>query len=75
MGIRGRFLFYIAAAVGIGFLSFLIFAFLVGKIVGIIALAVVSVAGYLYSFMLQRKGLHSKAKHKGVYVITTLFTH
>lgn len=73
MGIRGRFLYYIAGAIGIGFLGFLLCAFLVGQIVGFIFLAVTSLVGYLSSIFLQKKGLHAKKKSKEVLIIKTLF--
>ena len=74
MGIRGRFLIWIAGAIGVGFAGFLVCSFLIGKLVGIIFLFIISVVGYLYSFIFQQKGLHNKKKHKGVYVVTALFS-
>jgi len=35
MGIRGRFLIWIAGAIGVGFVGFLVCSFLIGKLVGI----------------------------------------
>ena len=74
MGVRGRFLIWIAGAIGVGFAGFLVCSFLIGKLVGIISLFIISVVGYLYSFIFQQKGLHNKKKHKGVYVVTALFS-
>lgn len=74
MGIRGRFLIYIGGAIGIGFLGFLLFAFLFGQLVGFIFLVIVVLGGYVASFFLQRKGLHSKKKNKEVFIITTLYS-
>lgn len=74
MGIRGRFLYYIAGAIGIGFLGYLICAILIGQLVGLLFLAIVAIGGYLYSFLLQRKGLHSKKKEKSILVVKTLFS-
>ena len=74
MGIRGRFLFYIAGAIAIGFLGYLICSFVVGQVLGLIFLTVISVCGYGGSFFLQRKGLHSKKKDKSTLIVKTLFS-
>lgn len=74
MGIRGRFLYYTAGAIALGFFGYLVCAFIVGQILGLIFLVVISAGGYGYSFLLQRKGLHSKKKDKSTLIVKTLFS-
>ena len=73
MGIRGKFLAYAAGVVGGGFFIYLLFAFLVGKFVGFLALLVTCGGGYLFIIIKQREGLHSKKKYRGVVVYKGLF--
>lgn len=73
MGIRGRFLYYTAGAIALGFFGYLVCAFIVGQILGLILLAIIAIGGYLYSFFLQKKGLHSKKKEKSILIVKSLF--
>lgn len=75
MGIRGRFLTYTAAAIGIGILGYFICAIAFSKLVGFLLLLVVVGTGYLYSFINQKKGLHAKKIDKQTYIVKTLFKH
>lgn len=74
MGIRGRFLYYVGGAIAGAFFAYLLCAFLVGQLIGLTALAVIAIAGYLYSFSMQKKGLHSKKKNKDILIIKSLFS-
>lgn len=74
MGIRGRFLYYIAGAIGGGFLGYIIGVIFIGQLVGFAILAVVSLGGYGASRVMQTHGLHSKPRSKDIYVVKTLFT-
>lgn len=74
MGIRGRFLYYIAAALGAGFLGYIICAIFLGQIAGLFSLAVFALGGYLYSFVMQRRGLHSKKREKATLIVQSLFS-
>lgn len=74
MGIRGRFLYYIAGAVGGGFFGYIICAIFINQIIGLVFLFIVGVGGYLASFFLQRKGLHAKKRSRETLIITTLFS-
>lgn len=74
MGIRGRFLYYIAGAIGIGFLGYVVCSILIGQVIAIVVLALVAVGGYLYSLFAQKKGLHSKKKSKDILMVKTLFS-
>lgn len=73
MGIRGRFLYYVGGAIALAFFGYLLCAFLIGQLVGLILLAIIAIGGYLYSFFLQKKGLHSKKKEKSILIVKSLF--
>ena len=73
MGIRGKFLIYAAAIVGLSFITFIIVAFLTNKLYGFLARLVVAGGGYLLIFFKQKEGLHSKHKFRGVVVYKDLF--
>jgi hypothetical protein len=73
-GIRGKFLIYAAASIGLGFVAFLIVAFLADKLFGLLALLVVTGAGVGFIFIKQKQGLHSKQTYKGIVVYKNLYT-
>lgn len=73
MGIRGKFLVYAAASIGVGFVAFLIVAMIAGKLFGLLALVGVAGAGIGFIFIKQKEGLHSKKKYKGVVVYKSLY--
>lgn len=66
MGIRGKFLYYLAATIGIAFMMFVIVAIIVGQLYGILAMAITAAIGYIFVFIKQKEGLHSKKKYKGI---------
>lgn len=73
LGIRGRFLYYVAGALGIGFLGYILCSVFLGQIIALILLAVFAVGGYLFSLLAQKKGLHSKKKSKDILIVQSLF--
>lgn len=74
MGIRGRFLYHVAIAIGIGFFGYIIFSILIGQVIAIIILALTAIGGYLYSLFAQKKGLHAKKKCKDILMVQTLIS-
>lgn len=73
MGIRGKFLIYAAASIGVGFVAFLIVAMIADKLFGLLSLFAVSGIGIGFIFIKQKEGLHDKKKFKGVVVYKNLF--
>jgi len=68
MGIRGRFLTLAALAIGVSFVSFIIFSIILGKLAGFIAMLLTTVVGLVIIYVKQRGGLHNKRRDKGVFV-------
>ena len=77
MGIRGRFLTYAAAAIGISFLGFLLSSILFGKLVGFIIMVVLIAVGMgiISIYVKQRSGLHSKKRHRGNFYYCKMYEH
>ena len=75
MGIRGRFLTYAAAAIGISFLGFLLSSILFGKLVGFIIMVVLIAVGIISIYVKQRSGLHSKKRHRGNFYYCKMYEH
>lgn len=73
LGIRGRFLMIAAMTIGGAFLCFFAVSFLVGQLVGFIILVVIIGAGLAAIYVKQKSGLHSKKRHRGIYVYHNLF--
>ena len=73
MGIRGKFLMFAAAAIGLGFVAFILVAMIANKLFGLLAMAGVSGLGYLFILLKQKEGLHSKNKYKGLVMYKNLF--
>ena len=68
MGIRGRFLTLAAAAVGVSFVGFIVFFFILGYLAWFIAMLVMAVAGLVVIYVKQRGGLHNKRRSKGIFI-------
>ena len=75
MGIRGRFLTFAAMAIGLSFMGFIAFSIIMGKLAGFVAMLVIAIIGLLTIYVKQRGGLHSKKRHKGIYVYKGLYVH
>lgn len=75
MGIRGRFLTLAAAAIGVSFLSFLLFSIILGKLAGLIAMVVTFGTGIITIFIKQRSGLHNRKRHQGYYFYYKMYNH
>ena len=75
MGIRGRFLTFAAGAIGLSFVGFIVFSIILGKLAGFIAMIVIAIIGLITVFIKQRNGLHTKKRHRGIYVYRDLYTH
>ena len=68
MGLKGRYIYWAAGAVGGGLLGFLIGYIIFGFFVGLILLTVFLGVGGGMIFMKQHKGLHSKKTPKGIFI-------
>lgn len=74
MGIRGRFLTWIAGFVGVGMLGTLILMTLGSAMIGYIFLLVVAGSGYIVVRLKQKQGLHNRKKANGVFVYHNIFS-
>lgn len=68
MGFQGRYIYWMAGAVGGAILSFLVCHILSGFLLGLIVATVILAVGGIMTFLYQRKGLHSKKKDKGIFI-------
>ena len=73
-GIKGRFLVYAAAAVGIGMIGgFLLMA--ISSYLGFGSMIGSALITYIVIQLSQRRGLHPKKRHNGLFRIHTIYTH
>lgn len=72
MGIRGRFLTLVAAAIGVSFVGFIVFSITLGKLAGFIAMLVMAIAGLITIYVKQRGGLHNKKRAKGIFIYKSI---
>lgn len=72
MGIRGRFIYLAAGAIGASFLGFLLISFLFGRIIGFIGMFVIIGLSLLYIFVKQKQGLHDRKKCRDILVIKSI---
>lgn len=68
MGLKGRYIYWAAATIGGGLLSFLISYIIFGFLVGLILLTCILGFGGAMTFIKQHKGLHSKKSPKGIFI-------
>lgn len=68
MGIRGRFLMFAAATIGISFLSFILSSIIIGKLGGFVVMIVTIGIGLAVIYIKQKQGLHNKRIHKGIFI-------
>lgn len=73
MGLRGRFLYYVAGAIAGGFFGYILSVIIVGQVLGVIVLIIVAAGGYGYSKIAQKKGLYAKLRSRDTYIVKTLF--
>lgn len=70
MGLQGRYIYWAAATAGGGIIGFIAGFMVAGFLVGLGILTVALGVGGVLIFVKQRKGLHSKAVDKGIFVFT-----
>lgn len=75
MGIRGRFITLAAVAIGVSFLSFLLFSSLFGQLTGFIIAFAFALFFLILIYIKQRQGLHAKKKFRGLLIYHHLFNH
>lgn len=73
MGLRGRFIYWAAAAIGGAFFAFVVGNILAGTVPGLIASAILG--GSLFGILIykQRKGLYNRSKFRGTIIYQRLF--
>lgn len=69
MGIRGRFIYIAAGAIGASFLGFLLISFLFGRIIGFIGMFLIIALSLLFIFLKQKNGLHDKKRCKDSLIV------
>ena len=72
MGIRGRFLMFAAATIGISFLAFIISSIVIGKLGGFIVMMITIGVGLATIYIKQKQGLHNKRIDKGIVIYKPL---
>ncbi len=73
MGLRGRFMTMAAVGIGFAFLGYCLGAFIFGQLIGCILCLVIAGGSYLYLFLKQKQGLHSKQKNKEILIYQNIF--
>ena len=68
MGLKGRYIYWAAGAVGGGLLSFLAGYIVFGFLVGLILLTTMVGVGGNMIFIKKHKGLHIKKTQKGIFI-------
>lgn len=68
LGLRGRYIYWAAATVGGGLLSFLIGYIAFGFLTGLVLVTSILGFGGAMIFIKQHKGLHSKQTRKGIFI-------
>lgn len=72
MGLRGRYIYWAAGAVGGGILSFFIGYVVFGFLIGLVLITVILGFGGAMIFVKQHKGLYSKKDPKGIFILAHL---
>lgn len=73
MGLRGRYIYWAAGAVGGALLSFLVCYIVFGFLVALIAATSILGVGVAFIFIKQHKGLHTKKEPKGIFIMAHTF--
>ena len=68
MGVRGRYIGWVAGVALGSFVAFIISYVIIGFVVALIIVTVLIGAGIVLIFFKQRKGLHSKKNRKGIFI-------
>lgn len=72
MGLRGRYIYWAAGAIGGGILSFFIGYVAFGFLAGLALITVIIGFGGAMVMVKQHKGLHSKKAPKGIFILAHL---
>lgn len=73
MGIRGRFLMFAAATIGMSFLGYIVAAIFMGKLAGFIAMVVIAGVGLASIYIKQKEGLHNKRRDRGIFIYKSVY--
>ena len=71
--LKGKFIYWGMACMLGAFIAGVLLSTLVNPLAGIIGLIVIGLSGMLFIHHKQKKGLHSKTKSQGAYIITPQF--
>ncbi|GAA4431446.1 DUF4133 domain-containing protein [Pontibacter saemangeumensis] len=66
---KGRYIYWAMGSILAGFFSAVLLTVTINFLAGFVSLLAVSMGGLLYTNSRQRKGLHSKTRSTGVYIV------
>lgn len=72
MGIRGRFIYIAAGAIGASFIGFLMISFLFGRMAGFIGMFLIILLSLAFIFIKQKQGLHDKKRCRDILMVRYL---
>ncbi|WP_228466590.1 hypothetical protein [Adhaeribacter swui] len=70
---KGKFIYWGMGCILLAFVGAILLATLIHVIAGAIGLIVIALAGMFFILSKQKKGLHSKTRSSGTYIITPQF--
>jgi hypothetical protein len=71
--LKGKFIYWGMACMLTAFIAAVVFSTLIHPIAGIVGLIIIALGGMLIIHQKQKKGLHSKTKSAGTYIVTPQF--
>lgn len=69
LGFQGRYIYWAAGTAGGAVVLFIIGYIAIGFVSALVAATVTLAVGGILTFVKQRKGLHSKAEDKGIFIV------
>jgi len=74
-GFKGKYIYWGIGSLAIGLVVGGLFIAVINMAIGIFATVLVSIGGIFYTGTKQKQGLHSKKRHKGIYIIPARFKY
>lgn len=71
--LKGKFIYWGMGCVLAAFIVAVLLSILVRPVAGLLGLIIIGLGGMFFIHQKQKKGLHSKTKFKGTYIITPQF--
>lgn len=72
MGIRGRFIYIAAGAIGASFLGFLLISYMFGRLIGFIGMFIIILISLLVIYFKQKNGLHDKKRCRDILMVKNI---